>query len=115
MELVDGGTATEAELLAHAHENVGERAAHPRHLEILPELPKTAVGKVFKPELRKMAILRIYNAALKEKGIDAEVVEVSEDKKRGLVAHVRRGDEGVSEEDVQAILGRYARPWGWAP
>ena len=39
--------------MAFCLENVSERAAHPKHMEILPELPKTAVGKVFKPDLRK--------------------------------------------------------------
>ena len=34
----------------------------------MDELPKTAVGKVFKPGLRKRAITRVYNAALKEAG-----------------------------------------------
>jgi hypothetical protein len=41
---------------------IAERAAHPKHIEILDELPKTAVGKVFKPDLRRRAITRVYNA-----------------------------------------------------
>ncbi|MDO5706381.1 MAG: acyl-CoA synthetase, partial [Paracoccus sp. (in: a-proteobacteria)] len=59
VELVQGATATEDDLMAHARANIHERAAIPKHLEILPELPKTAVGKIFKPDLRKRAIRRV--------------------------------------------------------
>ncbi|EPX81122.1 acyl-CoA synthetase [Litoreibacter arenae] len=112
VELVDGGKATVDELMTFAKEKVHERAAHPRYIELMDELPKTAVGKIFKPELRKMAITRIYNEALKKADVAAEVVSVLEDKKRGLVAKVaKRGD--VTEEAVQHVLGSFTRPWEW--
>ncbi len=110
VELVDGASASEEELLEYARANIPERAAHPKHLEILPELPKTAVGKVFKPDLRRMAIRRVYDAALKEAGIEAWVSEVIEDKKRGLVARIsHRGD--VDAKALEKVLGAYTRPW----
>ena len=112
VELVDGATITEAELLAFAKENIHERAAHPKHLEIMDELPKTAVGKIFKPDLRKSAITRIFNAALSDAGVAAEVGSVSEDKKRGLEAHIRKiGD--VTDADVNKVLGAFSNPWDW--
>jgi hypothetical protein len=46
--------------LAARQRPIHERAAHPKHLAVLDELPKTAVGKVFKPDLRKRAIKRVY-------------------------------------------------------
>ena len=94
VELVEGGTATGDALREYCKVHVHERAAIPKHVEVLDELPKTAVGKVFKPDLRKRAILRVYNAALQEAGIAAEVTGVIDDSKRGLVAQVadrRRG------------------------
>ncbi len=113
VELVKGATATEAELTEFAKAHIHERAAHPKYLEILPELPKTAVGKIFKPDLRRMAIKRIYNAALANADVAAEVVDVVEDKKRGLVARV--GKTGTStDDDVVKALGAYTRPWEWA-
>jgi fatty-acyl-CoA synthase/long-chain acyl-CoA synthetase len=111
VELVDGGHATEEELLQHARVHVHERAAHPKHLTILPELPKTAVGKVFKPDLRKLAITRVYNAALQEAGCAARVTVVIDDKSRGLVAQVAR--HGATEGDVGKVLGDFVRPWEW--
>ncbi|WP_394198588.1 acyl-CoA synthetase [Litoreibacter albidus] len=112
VELVDGGKATVDELMAFAKEKVHERAAHPKYIELMDELPKTAVGKIFKPELRKMAITRIYNAALAKADVAAEVVSVSEDKKRGLVAIVAKRGE-VTEDAVSHVLGAFTRPWEW--
>lgn len=113
VELVDGASVTEEELLEHCKVHVHERAAHPKHMTILDELPKTAVGKVFKPDLRKHAITRVYNAALEERGVNAHVVEVIDDKKRGLVARVSKSGT-AREEDVTHVLGAYTRPWEWA-
>src|SRR6056297_1690811 len=113
VELVEGGTATGAELLEHCKVHVHERAAVPRHVEVLDELPKTAVGKVFKPDLRKRAITRIYDAALAEAGLDARVAQVIDSKKRGLVAQIER-DGALDEEELAHVLGRFTRPWEWA-
>ncbi len=109
VELVAGADVTEEALLEHARHHVHERAAQPRHLTILPELPKTAVGKVFKPDLRKQAITRVYDAALAEAGLAARVHEVIDDRKRGLVAMIAaNGSESASIEEV---LGEFTRPW----
>ena len=113
VELVDGATVTEAELIAYANEHIHERAAHPKHLEILAELPKTAVGKVFKPDLRKSAMTRVFNAALAKAGVATTIHSVVEDKKRGLVAKVNRV-EGVTDDAVKDVLSRFANQWDWA-
>ncbi|MGR3698466.1 MAG: acyl-CoA synthetase [Roseovarius sp.] len=113
VELVAGATVTGEELLEHCKLHVHERAAVPKHVEVLPELPKTAVGKVFKPDLRKLAITRIYNGALEEAGIAARVTSVVDDKKRGLVAKVS-GSASAEGEAVGHVLGQFVRPWDWA-
>jgi acyl-CoA synthetase (AMP-forming)/AMP-acid ligase II len=113
VELVKGATVTVEELMAYAQSHVHERAAIPKHIEILPELPKTAVGKVFKPDLRKLAIRRVYDAALKDAGLNASVADVQEDKKRGLVAKIARTGP-VDEAALAHKLGEFTRPWDWA-
>ncbi len=113
VELIDGGSVTGDDLKAFCKENVHERAAWPKHIEVLPELPKTAVGKVFKPDLRKRAITRIYDAALQEAGIAANVAEVIDSKKRGLVARLAKSGD-VDEARVTEVLGQFTRPWVWA-
>ena len=113
VELVEGATTTADELLAYAKEKVPERAAHPKHMEIMDELPKTAVGKIFKPDLRRSAITRVYNAALAEDGVGAHVVKVVEDKQRGLVARLEKSDAKVTDEAVSEVLGSFINQWEW--
>lgn len=110
VELVAGASVTVDELMAHARDHVHERAAIPRHVEILPELPKTAVGKIFKPDLRRRAITRIYDETLA--GTGTHVAEVVEDKKRGLVARLAR-DGAVDEAAIAHRLGEFTCPWEW--
>ncbi|MEK6204487.1 MAG: acyl-CoA synthetase, partial [Amylibacter sp.] len=77
-------------------------------------LPKTAVGKIFKPDLRKAAITRIYNAALVDAGLDVHVSKVIESKKRGLVAQLGKSDKNIKDAQVTKVLGSFIRPWEWA-
>ncbi len=114
VELNEGASATTDELLEFAEEHVSERAAVPKYIEVLDELPKTAVGKVFKPDLRRLAITRTYNSALEKAGVGASVSSVIEDKKRGLVAQLVKTDSSVSDDQVKDVLGKFTRPWEWA-
>ena len=113
VELVKGGSATPDALMDHAARHIAERAAIPKHVEILAELPKTAVGKVLKNDLRKRAIARIYGEALAGAGIAATVTEVVEDPKRGLLARLARTGP-VDDAAVQRVLGEFAQGWEWA-
>lgn len=110
VELMAGAQVSVQELAEHASTHIHERAAIPKHIEILPELPKTAIGKIFKPDLRKLAIKRIYDQALE--GTGSHVVEVRENKKRGLVAYLSR--DQVDQAKVANVLSSYTRPWDWA-
>ena len=110
VELVEGASATVEELQEYANTHVLERAARPKFLEILPELPKTAVGKVLKPELRKKAIKRVYDAALNASGVEASVCEVVEDKHLGLVAVLTQSGD-IPAGAIEAILDDYTIPW----
>ncbi|TYB84513.1 acyl-CoA synthetase [Oceaniovalibus sp. ACAM 378] len=113
VELVTGSDCTVETLMQYARDHVHERAAMPKYIEIVDELPKTAVGKVFKPDLRKRAIARVYDAALTEAGVAARIVEVVEDKKRGLVAKVTR-DKDTEDAKVAEVLGNFTNGWDWA-
>jgi acyl-CoA synthetase (AMP-forming)/AMP-acid ligase II len=113
VELVDGATVSVDELMAHLKAHVEERAAVPKYVEIMGELPKTAVGKILKNDLRKLAIARVYTAALRDAGLDASVPVAIEDKKRGLVAQVKSDDLTITDEAITAVLGAFSRPWEW--
>ena len=112
LELVEGASVTGEELLAHAKVHVHERAAIPKHVEVLDELPKTAVGKVFKPgPAPNVPSPVIYNKALDEAKLNAKVIEVLDDKKRGLVARVERTGV-VHDDEVGPRSGRLHPPVG---
>ena len=112
VELCAGAAVTAEELLDHARAHIAERAALPKHLEIVPELPKTAVGKVFKPDLRRRAITRVFDAALAEAGSAARVAAVVEDRRLGLVAELAAGPDG-RDDAAAAALGGFTVPWRW--
>ncbi|MBK5927303.1 acyl-CoA synthetase [Rhodobaculum claviforme] len=112
VELVTGATVRPAALLEHIRGRIGERAAIPRHIEVLDTLPKTAVGKIFKPDLRRRAIARVFDAAFAEAKLPVRVAEVAEHPRRGLVARLSR--TGTVEETVVAeLMGSYTTPWEW--
>ncbi len=113
VELVTGATVKPAALLQHAGARIGERAAIPKHIEVLDELPKTAVGKIFKPDLRRRAIARVFDAALAKAKLNVRVAEVVEDRKRGLVARLERTGE-VEDAKVAELMGHYTTPWEWS-
>lgn len=110
VEVVDGKTVSGEALREHCKVHVHERAAQPKYVGVLAELPKTAVGKVFKPELRKLAIQRVYNEALQEAKLESKVVEVLDDKKRGMVA-ILGADHLSEDQEVAKVLGAFTRPW----
>ena len=43
---------------------ITEMAALPKYVEVIEVMPLTAVGKIFKPDLRKKAISRVFDEAL---------------------------------------------------
>jgi len=109
VELNEGESATADEIIAYAKEHVPERAAHPVYAEVLDELPKTHVGKIFKPDLRRMAIQRVYTEALEKQGISANIA-CEKDEKKGLIAIVSPTD-GSDEAKVAAVLNSFAVAW----
>ena len=111
VELIDGADTSLDDLNAYLKKHIGEIAAIPKYVDILDELPKTQVGKSFKPDLRKMAITRVYDATLAKADINANVVSVFEDKKRGLVAVVKYNDPAVCDDAVNEILGNFTPQW----
>ncbi len=103
-----GADATAEELLGHARAQIPERAAVPGEVIVRDSLPQTAVGKIFKPELRNDAARRVIAAALAgELGGPAEV-EVTSDAKHGTLARVRLAGPAAAEAVARSVLDRYA-------
>lgn len=103
VQLRAGAAAAEAELLAFAEAQVGERAARPKAVRVLDRLPQTAVGKIFKPTLREMETRRFVEDALAGAGI-AATATAAVDPRRGMVATVAVPPDRV-EEARAALAG----------
>lgn len=103
-----GAGITEHELQVWAGEHVPERAAAPKAVTIVPALPVTAVGKLYKLALRADATRRELEHALATvAGIDSIQASVED----GSISATVEIDRSASEPTVKAILGRYAINW----
>src|SRR5262249_8188202 len=104
--LAQDGEATSEELVAWAADNVAERAAAPRHVYIVEEIPLTAVGKPFKPELRRRAAEQAAREALAQTAVGVRASAVLG--QRGVEIHVPS-----SEDDAEVREALDAYPWSW--
>ena len=105
VQLRAGMQASPEALLAHAQASISERAALPKTIRILPALPVTAVGKIFKPTLSMHEVDSVVREEAAALGVALQRLQVVQDPRRGLVAQV-----SVAAQDrdrLQAALGRY--------
>ena len=109
-----GHAATAQELLAHAKESIPERAAVPNEVLIRDAISVTAVGKIFKPELRFDAARRVLESALEavaDGGIAFEV-DVGSDARNGtfarIVATELKPGMRVNEGSIRSVLDRFS-------
>ncbi|MEN8164030.1 MAG: acyl-CoA synthetase [Acidobacteriota bacterium] len=91
VQLKPGAEVSEDEILEWARERIGERAAVPKAVHIVDEIPLTAVGKVFKPALRWDATRKVYEEELAALGnlATSVSVRVGEDPIHGTKATIR--------------------------
>jgi len=101
-----GSELTSGELEAWAADHVPERAAAPKHVEIVAEIPLTLVGKPYKPELRRRAAERAARDALAETRVGDQVRAVLVD--GAVEIHVPHSTE---DDAVEEVLSQYA--WTW--
>ncbi|WP_226648673.1 acyl-CoA synthetase [Microbulbifer variabilis] len=79
---------TEEQLIDYCRTNISERAAIPKRVEIIDEMPLTAVAKVFKPALRNHAAEFVVNQTLRAKNITA-VISAQFDSTHGQIVKIR--------------------------
>lgn len=90
-------------LLQAARALVPERAAIPVRVEILDQLPLTAIGKVAKAELRLRAAEHVLNQALLQQGLDASVRMLADPAKGNLVQ--LRSSAAASQQALTLLAG----------
>jgi fatty-acyl-CoA synthase len=118
VQLADDALISEKQILEYARNKIGERAAIPKEIIILDEIPLTTVGKIFKPALRRDAIKRVFENELEKikKFIHNMEVTVKEHEKLGELAVITvEPPIGVDIEEIRQrineILSRYTVPF----
>ncbi len=114
VQLKSGKEATEQELIDYGKQNIKERAAQPKRIFIIDELPVTSVGKVFKPKLsdrQKMDISKIELEALGIFKTIALEAKLTKDKGRVVFIKVTSKDEKDYSNLIQKTLGGYTFPF----
>jgi len=114
VQLQEGAQLDTQKILAHLQSEIGERAAIPKEVFIVDQIPLTPVGKIFKPALRWQAIKQVYQTELETLGEMAEsvTVEVCEDKIHGSLADITiKAAPDVPHDSIkdkaEEILARY--------
>ena len=109
VQLRRDASVTPTQLKSYAREHVRERAAAPVDVIILETLPKTAVGKIYKPELKADAIARAYHEAAETAYPDGNfLVDVLNDDVHGLKVMMKiKGGEAIGD-DLDIIQKRVA-------
>jgi len=103
VQLKAGSMATESELAEFARTAIAERAAVPKHIRIIEQLPLTAVGKIFKPALREREIQDALAVALRDAAVPVLDIIVASDPKRGVAITVKL-DDRADEGKARAVL-----------
>jgi fatty-acyl-CoA synthase len=110
VQLRKGVAVTEAELVDFLRSEVGERAALPKQVRIVDQMPLTPVGKIYKPALKKRETRDALEVALREAHVAFRAVDIVDDAVRGLTAEVALDTAG-SAADARRVLGQFAMPF----
>jgi fatty-acyl-CoA synthase len=100
----------EAEVLAWARTRISEAAAVPKFIRAMAALPQTAIGKIYKPELRRLATQALFEQLLTQNGIAAEVQ--AHDQGGQLQLRFQASQE-AARDAVGGLMQAYALDWCW--
>ncbi|MEP7280428.1 MAG: AMP-binding protein [Rubrivivax sp.] len=107
------GTAPTADaLLAFVARRIAERAACPKRITVLPALPLTAIGKVYKPALRAQAVQRVIDERLQRAALADHVRATAQDLSGRIVVRVVAPPS--THAQVSALMGGFALDWAFA-
>jgi fatty-acyl-CoA synthase len=119
VQLKPDAQATEAELSEFVRARIFERAAIPKSIMIVQEIPMTGPGKISKLLLRRKTIAAAFQEEMDRLGLSENVeAEVVEDRLAGELVMLKHSgpsalDEGLRAQAAAALAG-YAIPFRWA-
>ncbi|MGO9173519.1 MAG: acyl-CoA synthetase [Rhodomicrobium sp.] len=113
VQLKQGSTATESELINFVSSKIGERGAVPKHIRIIDEIPVTTVGKIYKRALKLQETEYAIVDALQQASICASTVSVTESPAGGIAVEVELASE-QDEDLARTLLGNFSFPCSMA-
>ncbi len=105
VQLVPGADTDAATILAEVAPRIGERAAVPKQVILVDQLPLTPIGKIHKPTLRLRELEQVAREMLGDAGVAFDAVEAVADERRGSVVriHARADEAGRISETLRAF------------
>ena len=101
--LMPGSEADEKELLEWTSARVDEPPARPKSVSIIPSMPMTNVGKIFKPELRRMAVENTVVEILETVNMDDASVEAVLSQAGKITVAVTCGSKTDNEQRASLV------------
>jgi len=86
---------------------IGEPAALPRHVSVLPDLPMTPIGKIYKPALRVLATRRAVAEALSSAGLSAGEYEIAASEAETIIQVGNAVHEATAKRALVGMPIRY--------
>ncbi|MFV8342556.1 acyl-CoA synthetase [Flavobacterium sp. XS2P39] len=109
IELKPNTSATVEELMLFAETHILEKAGVPKKMYIIPQMPLTAVGKIYKPELENCQIKEVFEIALSQiSGIDGFDISFDMSNGRMVEIFVRCSDDVDCHNLIKIKLGYYS-------
>lgn len=107
VSLKPGEHVTPEALLDFAAPLIAERPAVPKRIYVVPSIPMTAVGKVYKPRLRVDATRYAMSSLLEQRGLQARVVLAVEEASSGIALHYV-ADDAQAEDEIRDLMKLFA-------
>lgn len=101
-----GSQLTGEAIAAFAQQHIPERPAYPKAVFVLDSLPVTAIGKLFKPDLRALAVRWVVNERIARSGLAGQVQADVAVEPQGLL--VRLQADAALHPRVRALMAPFA-------
>lgn len=110
VQLREGSSTSERELVDFLGREIAERAAIPKQVRLIGQMPLTAVGKIYKPALKQLETRDAIESALRNAALAYRELKLVEDKSKGLTLSLVL-EPGASADDARRVLGAFPFPF----
>jgi len=119
VQLKSGARATEQDLEQFLRERIVERAAVPKSIIIVPEIPLSGVGKILKLNLRRRAINDVFQEEIDRLELDRLQVRAAtvEDRIAGEIVVLSTSGANPDSQELSKVAGAlsgFSIPYRWA-